>query len=127
MDAVVRVLRSRGYPIDPHGTGFLDEQVVHTREVDNGDIFIFPSGTIVSWSLPEEFTVGLATQTLLPAAINPHVEDVEVEDLQFREDAARENSSIKGDIIVLGTKIESEEDPQLYASAVPFWAFHYNH
>ena len=33
MDSVVRILRSQGYPIDPYGTGFLDDQVVHTRAV----------------------------------------------------------------------------------------------
>jgi len=114
MDAVVRILRSQGYPIDPHGTGFLDEQVVHTKDPDNGDIFIFPSGTVVSWSMPEELAISLATHTLLPAAINPNKDDLEMEDLDFKEDPTRDSSSIKGDVITLGTKVESqEEDPSI--------------
>jgi uncharacterized Rmd1/YagE family protein len=109
MSAVVRILRSRGFPIDPDGTSFLDEQVVHTR-VNEGDVFVFPSGTVVAWSLPEDVAVTLATQTLKPAALNPYVENlVEVEDLEYREDPTREISNIKGDVITLGTKTESQE------------------
>lgn len=108
MSAVVRILRSHGFPIDPYGTGFPDEQVVHTRGVNDGDIFVFPSGTVVAWSLPEDVAITLATQTLKPAAINPYVDQLlEVEDLEFKEDPTRENSSIKGDVITLGTKMES--------------------
>lgn len=108
MSAVVRILRSHGFPIDPHGTGFPDEQVVHTRGVNDGDIFVFPSGTVVAWSLPEDVAITLATQTLKPAAINPYIDNlVEVEDLEYKEDPTRENSSIKGDLITLGTKMES--------------------
>lgn len=109
MSAVVRILRSHGFPIDPYGTGFPDEQVVHTRGVNDGDIFVFPSGTVVAWSVPEDVAITLATQTLKPAAINPYVDQLlEVEDLEFKEDPSRENSSIKGDVITLGTKMESE-------------------
>jgi uncharacterized Rmd1/YagE family protein len=108
MDAVVRILRSQGYPIDPHGTGFLDEQVVHTRNPQGGDIFVFPSGTVVSWSLPKEEVVELATKTLLPAAINGHAEKVEMEDLEYKVDPTRETSGIKGDVITLGTR---NDDP----------------
>jgi required for meiotic nuclear division protein 1 len=109
MSAVVRILRSYGFPIDPYGTGFPDEQVVHTRGVNDGDIFVFPSGTVVAWSLPEDVAITLATQTLKPAAINPYVGQLlEVEDLEFKEDPSRENSSIKGDVITLGTKMESD-------------------
>lgn len=112
MDSVIRILRSQGYHIDPQGTGFLDDQVVHTKAVDGGDIFVFPSGTIVSWSLPENLVVKLATQTLAPAAINPHLEQVEIEDLEYKEDTSRDTSSIKGDVITLGTRRETlEEDP----------------
>lgn len=75
-------------------------------------MFVFPSGTVVSWSLPEALALKLATETLMPAAINPHVGQVEIEDLEYKEDPSRETSSIKGDIITLGTKKESlEEDP----------------
>lgn len=109
MSAVVRILRSHGFQIDPYETGFPDEQVVHTRGVNDGDIFVFPSGTVVAWSLPEDVAITLATQTLKPAAINPYVGQLlEVEDLEFKEDPNRESSSIKGDVITLGTKMESD-------------------
>lgn len=109
MGAVVQILRSHGFPIDPYGTGFPDEQVVHTRGVNDGDIFVFPSGTVVAWSLPEDVAITLATQTLKPAAVNPYVDQLlEVEDLEFKEDPSRESSGIKGDVITLGTRMESE-------------------
>ncbi|KAJ5132867.1 Protein of unknown function DUF155 [Penicillium atrosanguineum] len=69
-----------------------------------GDVFVFPSGTVVAWALPEGFTSFLATRTLLPAAEGAHVDDLETEDLEFVEDPKRENSSIKGDTIILGTR-----------------------
>ncbi|EDN97476.1 hypothetical protein SS1G_12001 [Sclerotinia sclerotiorum 1980 UF-70] len=104
MEAVARILRSHGFSIDPDGTGFESDEVIHTRGVNNGDIFVFPSGSLVAWSLPQDVVTDLATKTLLPAAIDSHVTDVEIEDLECEEDAKRENSSIRGDIIVLGTK-----------------------
>ncbi|KFY33946.1 hypothetical protein V494_07185 [Pseudogymnoascus sp. VKM F-4513 (FW-928)] len=110
MDSVVRILRSQGYPIDPQGTGFLDDQVVHTKAVGGGDVFIFPSGTIVSWSLPEDLAIKLATQTLAPAATNPHLDQIEMEDLEYQEDPSQESSSIKGEVITLGTKMEAVEN-----------------
>lgn len=110
MDSVVKILRSQGYPIDPHRTGFQKDQVVHTKAVGGGDVFIFPSGTIVSWSLPEDLAIKLATQTLAPAATNPHLENVEMEDLEYQEDPTQEASSIKGEIITLGTKKEALEN-----------------
>jgi uncharacterized Rmd1/YagE family protein len=104
MAAVVQILRTHGFQIDPDHTGFLAQQVVHTRGVNDGDIFVFPSGTVVAWSLPEDVAIDLATKTLKPAAINPYADLVEVEDLEYKEDATRENSSIKGDFVTLGTK-----------------------
>src|SRR6202044_963444 len=41
MDAVVRILQSHGFPIDPDETGFDSDQIIHTRGVNNGDIFVF--------------------------------------------------------------------------------------
>jgi uncharacterized Rmd1/YagE family protein len=114
MASVVEILRSHGFLIDPDGTGFLDEQVVHTRGVNDGDIFVFPSGTLVAWSLPEDVAVNLATQTLKPAAVNPHV--VELEDLEYKEDPARDNSSIRGDVITLGTKSGGKHEDSGYIS-----------
>ncbi|PLN85856.1 hypothetical protein BDW42DRAFT_133295 [Aspergillus taichungensis] len=115
------ILQHKGFEPDPLGTG-LYPQVVHVqvpsdsiRRVSNpattdlcsdevGDIFVFPSGTVVAWSLPEGFTSFLATRTLLPAAEGAHVDYLETEDLEYVEDPQRENSYIKGDTIFLGTK-----------------------
>ncbi|KAL4906021.1 hypothetical protein BDW74DRAFT_137250 [Aspergillus multicolor] len=115
------ILQEKGYEPDPLGTG-LYPQVVHVqipldsiRRVSNpsaeglspdevGDIFVFPSGTVVAWALPEGFTSFLATRTLLLAAEGAHVDNLETEDLEYVEDAQRENSSIHGDTIILGTK-----------------------
>lgn len=114
------ILQERGYEPDPLETG-LFPQVVHVQiPLDSiqrltnpsstdlpsdevGDLFVFPSGTVVAWSLPEGFTSFLATRTLLPAAEGAHVDELETEDLEFVEDPRRENSVIKGDTIILGT------------------------
>ncbi|KAH0537266.1 hypothetical protein FGG08_005928 [Glutinoglossum americanum] len=120
---VIRILEGEGYAADPYRTGLLP-QVVHiqipvpssdvaagpeTQQADPnefGDAFIFPSGTVVAWSVPETVASRLVTQTLLPAAENPHLEQLETEDLEYLEDPSRENSCIKGDIIFLGTKLQ---------------------
>jgi len=107
MDEVVRILRLNGFALDPDATGFLPDQVVHTRGFNNGDIFVFPSGTLVSWSLPEDSFTDLASKTLLGAAINPNIKEVEVENLEFEEDSSRDHSTLKGDIITLGTKVDA--------------------
>lgn len=70
-----------------------------------GDLFVFPSGTIVAWGIPDNVTSSLVSNALLPAAKYP-LEKVEEEDLEYAEDAKKENSSIKGDTIVLGTKLQ---------------------
>ena len=118
---VIEILRSKGYEPDPLGTG-LYPQVVHiqvpissiyrsTNPAANnltssevGDVFIFPSGTVVTWALPEGFTSYFATRTLRPAAESPHPEPIETEDLDYIEDSHREHSVIRGDTILLGTK-----------------------
>ncbi|KAF8859310.1 DUF155-domain-containing protein [Acephala macrosclerotiorum] len=112
MDAVIRILRSHGFSIDPDETGFESDQVIHTRGVNNGDIFVFPSGSLVAWSLPEDVVSDLATKTLLPAAINPHMDQIEIENLEYTEDIKKESSSIKGDVILLGTKKPFHSDRQ---------------
>lgn len=58
----------------------------------------------MAWALPDSYTSYLATVTLLPAAESPRVEDLETEDLEYVEDPQKENSSIKGDTIILGTR-----------------------
>ncbi|KAJ9651014.1 hypothetical protein H2198_009689 [Neophaeococcomyces mojaviensis] len=118
---VVDILRSKGYEPDPLSTG-LYPQVVHVqipissiyrstnpsaRDLSSsevGDVFIFPSGTLVTWALPEGFTSYFATRTLLPAADQPHKEPIETEDLEYIEDPNREHSTIRGETIILGTK-----------------------
>lgn len=118
---VVDILRSKGYEPDPLSTG-LYPQVVHVqipissifrstnpsaRDLSSsevGDVFIFPSGTLVTWALPEGFTSYFATRTLLPAADQPHKEPIETEDLEYIEDPNREYSTIRGETIILGTK-----------------------
>ena len=115
------ILQEKGYEPDPFDTG-LYPQVVHiqvpidsVRRMTNpeatnlgsdeiGDVFVFPSGTVVAWSLPEGFTSYLASRTLLPAAENPHTDNLETEDMDFIEDPHRESSYIKGDTIILGTQ-----------------------
>ena len=49
----------------------------------------------------------LVTQTLRPSAINFYPIEFKGVGLEFIEDPNRENSSIKGDTIIIGTKIRS--------------------
>lgn len=125
LSRVVEILRSKGYEPDPLNTG-LYPQVVHVQipissiyrssnpsarnlsPSEVGDVFVFPSGTLVTWALPEGFTSYLATRTLLPAAESPHVDNMETEDLDYVEDPTREHSSIRGDTIVLGIKGDTQ-------------------
>ena len=116
---VSHILQTRGHQVDPYGTG-LYPQLVHvevpidaTQNFDtisastNGDIFIFPSGSVVAWSVPEETLSGLVSDVLSAAALNPHPNHVEEEDLEYLVDPRRDSSTIKGDTIMLGTKAKS--------------------
>ncbi|KAI9847306.1 MAG: hypothetical protein M1837_002893 [Sclerophora amabilis] len=122
---VIQSLQKEGYHIDPYETGLLP-QVVHVQvplstssnhekqrhsHKDYGDLFVFPSGTVVAWSLPDSVTSDLVTNTLLPAAQFSHVNEMETEDMEYVEDSNRENSSIKGDTIILGTKAKISVEP----------------
>jgi len=127
---VVDILRSKGYEPDPLSTG-LYPQVVHVqipissifrstnpaaRDLSSseiGDVFIFPSGTLVTWALPEGFTSYFATRTLLPAAEQPHKEPIETEDLEYIEDTNREHSTIRGETIILGTKASRQHNDNM--------------
>ncbi|KAI9875154.1 MAG: hypothetical protein M1830_008816 [Pleopsidium flavum] len=131
---VVRLLQSKGYELDPCKTE-LYPQVVHiqvpvknshtslnsrdesTKMGETGDVFIFPSGTLVAWALPEGTVSFLATRILLPAAESPHVDQLETESLEYLEDLERETSSIKGDTIILGTKVPSAPSQKKPASS----------
>lgn len=110
MPVGLEALASHGFEIDPDGTGFDANEVVHARGVNGGDIFVFPSGTIVTWSLPPD----VVTRQILRAAEEPHrPEQREVEDLEFTEDTARETSTLKGDVVVLGTRKEHKDGDKL--------------
>ena len=115
---VARILESLGHTLDPFKTE-LHDQVVHVslpvvansingKETVStmGDLFVFPSGTVVAWAIPDNLLLGMVSQTLLPAAISP-LGKQEEEDLEYIEDPTRENSSIRGDKIILGTKPQS--------------------
>ncbi|KAL8951404.1 MAG: hypothetical protein Q9222_002625 [Ikaeria aurantiellina] len=116
---VAEILRNAGHHLDPHETG-LYPQVIHI-EVPNrspirrleepdpstGDIFIFPSGTVVAWDVPESTMSFLVSQTLTSAAKHPHPDQLEEEDLEYVEDATRDASTIRGDTIIVGTRASS--------------------
>ena len=116
---VARILEGFGHELDPYKTE-LYPQVVHVTlpvqtnaadEVANystGDLFVFPSGTVVAWAIPDSVVSAIVSKALLPAAKHPPGK-VEEEDLEYIEDPKRENSSIKGDRIILGTKPQSFE------------------
>lgn len=120
---VARILEGFGHVLDPYGTA-LYPQVVHvalpvqTSPSDGeettwstGDLFVFPSGTIVAWGIPDAVLSSLVSRALLPAAQYP-LEKVEEEDLEYTEDPKRENSSIRGDRIILGTKPSTPPTPE---------------
>ncbi|KAI9826950.1 MAG: hypothetical protein M1826_006526 [Phylliscum demangeonii] len=122
----VAILKARGLPIDPVGTG-LYPQVIHTQLTSGtastrsrpgpdagpgsepADVFIFPSGTAVVWSVEHHLASELITDGLVPAAENAHLDQIETEDLDYVEDGGREHSSIKGDTIILGTKTHAPD------------------
>ena len=114
---VARILEGFGHEIDPYKTE-LYPQVVHvalpvqTNPTDEdeaiystGDLFVFPSGTVVAWAIPDNVVSAMVSKALLPAAKHP-LAKVEEEDMEYSEDPKRENSSIKGDRIILGTKTQ---------------------
>jgi uncharacterized Rmd1/YagE family protein len=78
------------------------------KDFQRGDIFIFPSGTVVAWNVREREVMNLVTRVLVPAAEGSHIDILETEDLDYLEDPTRESSEVVGDTIVLGTKAEAE-------------------
>ncbi|KAI9885903.1 MAG: hypothetical protein M1823_002276 [Watsoniomyces obsoletus] len=118
LPTVVDILKTKGYKIDPYNTA-LYPQVVHIEQSAStsllrgrnlssaqvpGDIFIFPSGTVVVWDVPEAIASELVAHILVPATRNPHMDRIETEDLEYVEDRHKESSTVKGDTIILGTK-----------------------
>jgi uncharacterized Rmd1/YagE family protein len=116
------LIKADGFELDPYGTE-LYPQVIHVKtpilppapsdsplkEQEHGDLFIFPSGTIVAWNVPDRLALRLVEQVLPPAALNSHSGSVEIEkeDLEYIEDSSKERSFILGDTIVVGTKADS--------------------
>lgn len=74
---------------------------------------MFESGTLVGWGLPADSVDSLATSRLVVAAADPFLDLRETETLDFRRDAARENSAMRGDVVVLGTRHEAAEGDRL--------------
>ena len=119
-----RLVKAQGYELDPFQTG-LYPQVLHIQTSDRpsevkdfqqGDVFVFPSGTVVAWNVREREVLKLVQQVLPAAAEGSHLELLETEDLEYLEDATRESSQVVGDTIVLGTK---PEQPSTAADSSP--------
>ncbi|KAK3671429.1 hypothetical protein LTR78_008707 [Recurvomyces mirabilis] len=111
------VFKQQGFNRDPLQTG-LYPQVLHVQtenivERDSttgarsergvGDVFVFPSGTVVAWNVPEALVYKMVEQWLPKAAENGHLDKLEVEDMEYLEDPSRDSSKIVGDTIILGT------------------------
>jgi required for meiotic nuclear division protein 1 len=110
MPVALDILTSHGFTINPDGIDFDAGEVVHARGVSGGDIFVFPSGTVVTWALPPD----VVTKQLLGAAEDPHPAELrEVEDLEFTTDSKKETSTMKGDLVVLGTGRENTDGDML--------------
>lgn len=124
--AARRLLRQEGYDVDPFNTG-LYPQVIHIqtpnfvvkdpetgqdRPEGVGDVFVFPSGSIVTWNVPETQQQNLVNRILKPAAENPHLDTIEIEDLEYLEDSSNDTSRIIGDTILLGTKATASSSPE---------------
>ncbi|KAJ4291025.1 hypothetical protein N0V90_010222 [Kalmusia sp. IMI 367209] len=116
ISSAARLIQAQGYELDPLQTG-LYPQVIHvqTRErpsevkdSQQGDIFVFPSGTVVTWNVREREALQLVNRVLPAAADGSHLDLLETEDLEYLEDPTRESSEVVGDTIVLGTKTEQE-------------------
>ncbi|PVI03284.1 DUF155-domain-containing protein [Periconia macrospinosa] len=116
ISSAARLVKQHGYEIDPFNTG-LYPQVIHlqttekpseVKDFQRGDIFIFPSGTVVAWNVREREMLNLVQRVLVPAAEGSHLDLLETEDLEYLEDPTMENSEVVGDTIILGTKAEAE-------------------
>ncbi|KAJ0117246.1 hypothetical protein J7T55_003656 [Diaporthe amygdali] len=113
MDLVVRILTEHCYQLDPDGLGFDTADVVHARTLGrggDGDVFVFPSGTVVTWGLPADVGINMAQGTLLRAAHNHDLESAERESLDFETDAAMTTSTMRRDRVILGTKEPDDAD-----------------
>lgn len=119
ISTAARLVKAQGYELDPLQTG-LYPQVIHLRTRDRpsevkdsqeGDMFIFPSGTMVTWNVREREALHLVNRVLPASAEGSHLDLLETEDLEYLEDPTRESSEVVGDTIVLGTKAEQDNTP----------------
>ncbi|TID14094.1 DUF155-domain-containing protein [Venturia nashicola] len=122
ISVAARLVEADGFDLDPYNTT-LYPQVIHIqtpilpsglvdpepRYQEHGDLFIFPSGTVVAWNVPERIAVRLVERVLPPAAVNSHSGSLqmETEDLEYTVDTTKDRSEIIGDTIILGTKSKS--------------------
>lgn len=113
MAQVQEILSFHGFELDPDATEFDTQAVVHARGVNSGDIFVFPSGTVVTWSVPENVLVKLASKHLIRAASFPHLDRAEMEILEFTPDETRDTSFMKGEVVILGTRSQDTMDNRL--------------
>ena len=77
----------------------------HTE--DKRDIFIFPSGNVVTWDIPEACALRLVHDLLRAAGEGHH--SVEDENFEYIEDHSRDRSIIQGEKILLGTKVANKD------------------
>ncbi|MCJ1334297.1 hypothetical protein MMC10_011005 [Thelotrema lepadinum] len=127
MNQVHNILRKRDMQVGPSGTLLYPEEpeVIHiemplaedtvpyfsnSATTESGDIFIFPSGTIVSWGVPRSHIDFLRSEVLAPAARKPLGEEAEDENLEYSEDSNEERSLVIAEKIVLGTKSPTTQE-----------------
>ncbi|KAF2170656.1 hypothetical protein M409DRAFT_19471 [Zasmidium cellare ATCC 36951] len=119
-------LQREGYETDPLKTG-LRAQVLHAqtpnfvvkddesgeeRPQGVGDVFVFPSGCVVTWNVPQKVAHTIVERVLVTAAgSDSHPDKMEIEDLEYIEDPSRETSKILGETIILGTKPSDHHSP----------------
>ena len=107
------LMKKEGWEADPCNSG-LFPQVLHVqtpswmKDEEGGDVFVFPSGSVVTWNVREKLAHHLVEKILLPAAESSHLDEMEAEDLEYIEDPSSETSQVLGDTILLGTKATSD-------------------
>ncbi|KAK0912728.1 hypothetical protein LTR91_021765 [Friedmanniomyces endolithicus] len=102
------ILIKQGYVPDPFNTG-LYPQVLHLQTPEDasgnpGDVFVLPSGTVVTWNVSEMLGRKIVERWLPRAAEDGHLDKLEAEDMEYLEEPSRDVSRIIGDTIILGTK-----------------------
>lgn len=114
MDKVINILEEHVFQIDPEKTGFDIIDMVHARAAGSGDIFVFPSGTVVTWSMPPEKARWHTTNLFARAANDPYPDDrIEAEEMEYTTDVNATSSSMNEDVVVLGTWKEEKEGDRL--------------